>query len=190
MSRSYNDLVEQLKEKSYDIYEEPYKLNIVAIRKKRVKLRVKEEISIDLTKPHNIYPDELIVFFTNDSGLRTFHVYNIATAPDSYYFKENKNFKRLAPNQYKDAWSILEGHDLYKCITQKDNVIVLNDKDQKEEGHFNISIHKGNKHQAGALWDDACQVFKRERDFDEFMSFCYMHQFKHENTFTYTLLEE
>lgn len=191
MGNNYSNLVEILKEKSYEVYEEPYKLNIVGIRKKRVKLRTKEQYHLDITKPHNIYPDELVVFFNNDSGLRSLHVYNIATAPDSYYIKDlDEDFRILPPNQYKNIWSIKEGHDLYKCICLDKEIEVLTNEKELEKGEFIVNIHKGNKHQIMANWSDICQVFKREKDFDEFMSFCYMHQFKHDNSFTYTLLEE
>ncbi len=38
-------------------------------------------------------------------------------------------------------------------------------------------------------WSEGCQVFKRSKDFDEFMSICRKARDKHGNSFTYTLIE-
>lgn len=62
MERDYTTLVEKLKSKSYDVYEEPYKLNIVGIRKKKPKIKDPEGLSVDGANPHNLFLDELVVF--------------------------------------------------------------------------------------------------------------------------------
>ena len=52
-----------------------------------------------------------------------------------------------------------------------------------------------NIHKAGAdstyveNWSEGCQVFKRSKDFDEFMAICRKAREKHGNSFTYTLIE-
>ena len=38
-------------------------------------------------------------------------------------------------------------------------------------------------------WSEGCQVFKRSKDFDEFMAICRKAREKHGNSFTYTLIE-
>ncbi len=59
-----------------------------------------------------------------------------------------------------------------------------------QEGVFGINIHK-----AGAdstyveNWSEGCQVFKRAKDFDEFMAICRKAKDIHGNSFTYTLIE-
>jgi hypothetical protein len=58
------------------------------------------------------------------------------------------------------------------------------------EGIYGINIHK-----AGAdstyveNWSEGCQVFKRERDFNEFMALARQARLIYGNSFTYTLLE-
>ena len=59
-----------------------------------------------------------------------------------------------------------------------------------DEGVFGINIHK-----AGAdstyveNWSEGCQVFKRSKDFDEFMKIINKAKDFYGNHFTYTLLE-
>ena len=59
-----------------------------------------------------------------------------------------------------------------------------------DEGVFGINIHK-----AGAdstyveNWSEGCQVFKRVKDFEEFMTICRKAKDIHGNSFTYTLIE-
>jgi hypothetical protein len=59
-----------------------------------------------------------------------------------------------------------------------------------DEGVFGINIHK-----AGAdstyveNWSEGCQVFKRVKDFEEFMTICRKARDIHGNSFTYTLIE-
>jgi hypothetical protein len=64
------------------------------------------------------------------------------------------------------------------------------DETKIAEGVFGINIHK-----AGAdstyveNWSEGCQVFKRVKDFDEFMKICKRAAKIHGNKFSYTLLE-
>ena len=64
------------------------------------------------------------------------------------------------------------------------------DEAKIDEGVFGINIHK-----AGAdstyveNWSEGCQVFKRSKDFEEFMTICRKARDIHGNSFTYTLIE-
>ena len=64
------------------------------------------------------------------------------------------------------------------------------DESKITEGVFGINIHK-----AGAdstyveNWSEGCQVFKRVKDFNEFMAIIDKAAALHGNSFTYTLLE-
>ena len=64
------------------------------------------------------------------------------------------------------------------------------DESKIQEGIFGINIHK-----AGAdstyveNWSEGCQVFKRVKDFDEFMKICKKSAKIHGNSFSYTLIE-
>ncbi len=85
-----------------------------------------------------------------------------------------------------------------QALGQAKNVKVYRDanKDLKfdetkiDEGVFGINIHK-----AGAdstyveNWSEGCQVFKRAKDFEEFMAICRKARDIHGNSFTYTLIE-
>ena len=55
---------------------------------------------------------------------------------------------------------------------------------------FGINIHKAGIDSTWVEnWSEGCQVFKRVKDFDEFMALCQNHFKHHGNIFTYTLLE-
>jgi hypothetical protein len=64
------------------------------------------------------------------------------------------------------------------------------DENTITEGIYGINIHK-----AGAdstyveNWSEGCQVFKREKDFNQFMEICKQARGIHGNSFTYTLIE-
>ncbi|MFN9956914.1 MAG: hypothetical protein ACK55I_27750, partial [bacterium] len=58
-----------------------------------------------------------------------------------------------------------------------------------DEGMFGINIHKSGKDSTWVEnWSEGCQVFKRVKDFDEFMKICKRASKIHGNKFSYTLL--
>ena len=60
-----------------------------------------------------------------------------------------------------------------------------------DEGLFGINIHRSNpKTQSEYVenWSEGCQVFKRLKDFEEFMEICRKAREIHGNSFTYTLI--
>ena len=58
------------------------------------------------------------------------------------------------------------------------------------KGMFGINIHKaGHDSTWVENWSEGCQVFKRVKDFDQFMKICKMAAQIHGNHFSYTLIE-
>ena len=109
-----------------------------------------------------------------------------------------KGVARLVEGQYRGSHTIRLHQGKYEALGQAKNVKVYRDanKDLKfdetkiDEGVFGINIHK-----AGAdstyveNWSEGCQVFKRAKDFEEFMTICRKARDIHGNSFTYTLIE-
>jgi hypothetical protein len=59
-------------------------------------------------------------------------------------------------------------------------------------GVFGINIHKSNPYTESTYvenWSEGCQVFKRVKDFNEFMNVCRQARNLWGNEFTYTLIE-
>ena len=60
----------------------------------------------------------------------------------------------------------------------------------RDNGMFGINIHKAGQDSTWVEnWSEGCQVFKRVKDFDEFMKICKKAAKIHGNHFTYTLIE-
>jgi hypothetical protein len=64
------------------------------------------------------------------------------------------------------------------------------DENKIDEGLFGINIHKaGDNSTFVENWSEGCQVFKKSKDFEEFMTICRKDRNIHGNSFTYTLIE-
>ena len=64
------------------------------------------------------------------------------------------------------------------------------DENKITEGMFGINIHKSGQDSTWVEnWSAGCQVFKRSKDFDEFMKICKKASKIHGNKFSYTLIE-
>jgi hypothetical protein len=88
----------------------------------------------------------------------------------------------------------------YEALGQNAAVKVWRDKNKDmtfdevtiQEGVFGINIHRSNPTTESAYvenWSEGCQVFKRVKDFNEFMAICRRSRDIHGNSFTYTLIE-
>ena len=89
----------------------------------------------------------------------------------------------------------------YKALGQQKNVKVYRDKtkDMKfefdpktiDEGMFGINIHRASTSESYNVenWSAGCQVFKRAKDFNQFLAICEKAAKIHGNSFTLTLLE-
>jgi hypothetical protein len=105
----------------------------------------------------------------------------------------------LVPGQYRATWCIDKHQGKYDALCQRlGEVTVWRDgnRDLKfdevktDKGIFGINIHKAGTDSTWVEnWSEGCQVFKRVKDFNEFMSICKKAAKIHGNKFSYTLLE-
>lgn len=181
--------------KGYQIYREPFKLNIWGVRSKSV--------------VPNQFDDELHVFYKVKPGLSpwAYFVFPITTDPGTYWLKNPlhpQGTAMLAAGQYKDTYKIARHREKYYALCQRlGKVKVLRDYNRDslldfkngkpDSGMFGINIHRAratgtsftvDSHSAG------CQVFKKASDFTAFMKLCEMHKRHHGNVFTYTLIDK
>lgn len=104
---------------------------------------------------------------------------------------------RVVEGQYRGSHIIRKHQGKYDAVCQDRSIKVyrdsvndgIYDESKIQEGVFGINIHK-----AGASstlvnnWSEGCQVFKNEKDFNEFMAICAKASSLHGNRFTYTLI--
>jgi hypothetical protein len=75
-------------------------------------------------------------------------------------------------------------------VWRDDNKDLTFDEVKQDTGMFGINIHKSGVDSTWVEnWSEGCQVFKRVKDFNEFMSICKKAAKVHGNHFTYTLIE-
>jgi hypothetical protein len=105
---------------------------------------------------------------------------------------------RLVEGQYRGSHALGLHQGKYEALKQAKAVKVYRDPnkdltfDEKtiDEGIFGINIHKAGQDSTWVEnWSEGCQVFKRVKDFDEFMKIVKKSAKIHGNSFTYTLIE-
>jgi hypothetical protein len=113
-------------------------------------------------------------------------------------FHNAQGVARLVPGQYRGSHAIGLHQGKYEALKQKANVKVYRDAnkdltyDEKliTEGIYGINIHKSGADSTYVEnWSEGCQVFKREKDFNQFLEICKQARGIHGNSFTYTLIE-
>jgi hypothetical protein len=186
--RTYNELNKIMFSYGYKFYEEPYKLNIVGLRK---------------VLHTNAFDDDIYVAFKDEKDTNYFQAWPITTDPGFSSLmnpQKRKGTAILVEDQYLDTFAIDYHRGNYQAICQRLAEVKVyrdNGKDKKHDldpdtidtGFFGINIHK-----AGILsklvdgWSAGCQVFAKESDFNVFMTLCKTHSKRHGNKFTYTLL--
>ena len=172
--------------KSYDV-------NIVGIRNNAPSVA---------DKVTNVFDDRLTISFKDDKGVWQFYSWLATTDPGKkgvMEFHNNKGVARLVPGQYRGVWKIDKHQGKYDALCQRNgNVTVFRDANKNllfeesvtDTGMFGINIHKAGQDSAWVEnWSEGCQVFKRVKDFDSFMSICRKAAKIHGNNFSYTLLE-
>ncbi len=140
--------------------------------------------------------------FKDEKGVWQFYCWMATCDPGKKGVQQfhNKNgVARLVPGQYRGVWKIDLHQGKYEALCQRNgNVTVWRDANKDlifeetktDTGMFGINIHKaGQDSQWVENWSEGCQVFKRVKDFDVFMSLCKKASKIWGNKFSYTLLE-
>ena len=180
-----------LKSKSYKWFESDtdYDVNIVGVRNSATGDAVT-----------NLF-DDIITLSYKVGGQWKYHEWPCTTDPGKKAMLEYHNaagVARLVEGQYRSSHTIGLHQGKYEALKQAKNVKVYRDADKDmqhdenkiQEGVFGINIHKaGVDSSLINSWSEGCQVFKREIDFEEFMSIIRKSRDKHGNSFTYTLIE-
>ena len=148
----------------------------------------------------NAFDDTLTISY-KENGEWKFHSWPATTDPGKKGVLEYHNaagVARLVEGQYRGSHSIGLHQGKYEALKQAKNVKVYRDADRNmtyaedkiDEGVFGINIHKAGVDSTYVEnWSEGCQVFKRVKDFDEFMAICEKAAAIHGNSFTYTLIE-
>lgn len=150
----------------------------------------------------NLFDDLITVSFKDDKGVWQYFEWKNTTEPGKKGVQQyhNKNgVARLVPGQYRGVWAIDKHQGKYEALCQRlGNVTVYRDPNKDlvydetktESGMFGINIHKAGQDSTWVEnWSEGCQVFKRVKDFDEFMKICKKAAKIHGNHFSYTLIE-
>jgi len=193
MSFTKEQVESAVKSKGYVWFEDTnnkgYDVNIVGIRNSETGDKVT-----------NVFDDYLTVSYKED-GEWKFHIWAATTDPGTKGILETKNksgIARLVEGQYRGSHTIRLHQGKYEALGQAKNVKVYRDanRDMKydenkiEEGIFGINIHHAGADSTYVNdWSMGCQVFKKTKDFDEFMNICRKSKSIHGNSFTYTLIE-
>jgi hypothetical protein len=198
MSYTREQIESTVKSKGYVWFEDKankgYDVNIVGIRNSSTGKKVT-----------NVFDDFITISFKNEKGIWQFYQWAATTDPGKKSMLEWKKMgitggcARLVPNQYRSTWTIDLHQGKYKALCQRlakvkvyrDADLDLEyDEDKVTEGIYGINIHKSGQDSTWVNdWSAGCQVFKRVKDFDEFMKICKNAEKIHGNKFSYTLLE-
>jgi hypothetical protein len=181
-----------VKAKGYVYFAGPkdYDVNIVGVRNSEPGQKVT-----------NIFDDKLTISYRVD-GKWHYHDWDATTEPGKkgvMQFHNSKGVARLVPGQYRGAYAVSMHQGKYDALCQRlGNVTVWRDKNKDmtfdevttDTGMFGINIHKaGTVSNFVENWSEGCQVFKRTKDFNEFMTIINKAKAIHGNHFTYTLIE-
>lgn len=156
------------------------------------------------SKVTNVFDDFLTISY-KEGGQWKFFCWAATTDPGRKAVLEFSNTRGVAilvPGQYRGSHIIRLHKNQYEALGQDRPVKVFRDrnKDMKfdmdpstiQEGLFGINIHRSNPKTESQLvedWSEGCQVFKRVKDFNQFMAICKQAAKIHGNRFSYTLLE-
>lgn len=194
MSYTKEQIEKAVKAKGYTWFEgaKDYDVNIVGVRNNAPSVA---------KKVTNVFDDFITISF-KENGIWKFYCWNATTDPGKkgvMEFHNKKGVARLIPGQYRSVWSIDKHQGKYEALCQRNGEVkVWRDANMNltfeevliDMGMFGINIHKAGKDSTWVEnWSEGCQVFKRVKDFDEFMKICKKAAKIHGNKFTYTLLE-
>jgi hypothetical protein len=193
MSYTREQVEAAVKAKKYVWFEDTnnkgYDVNIVGIRN-----------SATGNKVTNLFDDYLTISY-KENGEWKFHIWQATTDPGTkgvIQYGNKAGVARLVEGQYRGSHTMRLHAGKYEALGQNKPVKVFRDpnKDMKydenkiAEGIFGINIHKaGTDSTYVENWSEGCQVFKKSKDFEEFMTICRKAKDIHGNSFTYTLIE-
>jgi hypothetical protein len=197
MSYTREQIETAVKAKGYKWFDDAsnkgYDVNIVGVRNNAPNVA---------KKVTNVFDDHLTISFKDASGNWQFYCWMATCDPGKkgvQQFHNKKGVARLVPAQYRGVWKIDLHQGKYEALCQRNgNVTVWRDANKdlvfeettKDTGMFGINIHKAGQDSTWVEnWSEGCQVFKRVKDFDEFMKICKSASKIHGNNFSYTLLE-
>lgn len=153
-------------------------------------------------KVTNVFDDNLTLSFKDETGAWQYYCWMNTTDPGKKGVQQYHNAKgvaRLVPGQYRGVWMIDLHQGKYQALCQRNGTVtvwrdanrdMIFDENVKDTGIFGINIHKAGQDSTWVEnWSEGCQVFKRVKDFDVFMSICKKAAKIHGNKFSYTLLE-
>jgi hypothetical protein len=176
--------------KGYKYFQDgDYNVNIIGVRNSQPGKKVTD-----------LFDDWLTISF-KINGVWQFCSWSATTDPGKAPMLKGNNgtgTARVVPGQYPGSHMIRLHQGKYEALGQKANIKVYRDADKDleydtdkiTEGIYGINIHKaGNDSTWVSTWSEGCQVFKRVKDFDEFMKICKQAAKLHGNSFTYTLIE-
>lgn len=206
-------LLQLLKNKNYNIYENVYQLNIIAIRNQCQKVG---------DKYTDEFVDKLYLLFKNENNTWELKQYIFSTVPGVEFVEYNTgqktNMKKytnssdnlkyknglpiLVPSQYVDSFYLSDYKDEKALLSLSGSKqLVWRDIDIDNYDSFNpynysepevtyseIKITKG--YPGGKKvgnWSDGDQVFSNPDNLKEFFNYCEKHKEKYGNIFTYTI---
>jgi hypothetical protein len=182
-----------VKSKGYVWFEDKsnkgYDVNIVGVRN-----------SSTGNKVTNMFDDVITISFKENGEWKYFEWAN-TTEPGKkgvMQYHNSKGVARLVEGQYRGSHALGLHQGKYEALKQAKSVKVYRDPNKDltfdettvDEGIFGINIHKAGQDSTWVEnWSEGCQVFKRVKDFDEFMKIVKKAAKIHGNSFTYTLIE-
>ena len=153
-------------------------------------------------KVTNIFDDYITLTFKDENGVEQYYCWSATTDPGKkgvQQFHNSKGVARLITGQYRGVWAIDKHQGKYEALCQRNGKVdvwrdgnkdLIFDEIIKDCGMFGINIHKAGQDSMWVEnWSEGCQVFKRVKDFDEFMKICRKASKIWGNKFTYTLIE-
>lgn len=173
-----------------DVANKSYDVNIIGVRN-----------SSTGNKVTNVFDDILTLSYKDEKGVWQYHEWMNTTEPGKKGVMEYHNVNgvaRLVEGQYRGSHALGLHQGKYEALRQAKPVKVYRDKNKDlifdetkiDEGVFGINIHKAGQDSTWVEnWSEGCQVFKRVKDFDEFMKIIKKSAKIHGNSFTYTLIE-
>jgi len=151
-------------------------------------------------KVTNLFDDKLTLSY-KINGQWFYHEWDATTEPGKkgvMQFHNSGGVARLVPDQYRGVYKVSMHQGKYQALCQRlGDVTVWRDKNRdmdfdeiiQDTGMFGINIHKaGTVSNFVENWSEGCQVFKRTKDFNDFMVLINRAKEIHGNHFTYTLI--